>query len=246
MDLKLVTSVDLTDYDLAVRRLVTELGIEGPRAVQTAARQLFEELLRITAPKTQAQGRKAVARDISRAMWAIDPAKIHNAILRQAVEDGEFDVVMAFLNNLRKVGRGGLLSRYRLEHFNPSLHQSVRDRRGRVRRSRGIIVLERSKHSRYVKEIQGHVGATKYAWGVGAQRMGATIPGWILKHHAGLGVLEDNLANREDPSVAMTNKGPGIGGLETSMIQRAVHKREVAMNRDVDQVLAGRVSRYFN
>jgi hypothetical protein len=130
MDLQLTTSVDLNNYDLAVRRLVTELGIEGPRAVTTAARQLFQELLRVTAPRSQSQGRKAVARDISRSMWAIDPAKIHNAILRQAVQDGEFDVVTAFLNNLRKAGKGGALASYRLEHFNPQFHQSARDRRG--------------------------------------------------------------------------------------------------------------------
>lgn len=246
MDLQLVTNVDLSAYDLAVRRLVYDLGIEAPKAVQTAARQLFQELLKITSPKTQAQGRKAVARDISRAMWAIDPAKIHNAILRQAVQDQEFDVVMAFLNNLKKAGKGGALAHYRLEHFSPALHHSARDRRGRVRRSKGIIVLERSAHSKYVREIQGHVGSTKYAWGVGAQKMGASIPNWILAHHGGLAVFEDNRTVRDAPSVAMTNKGPGIGGLETSMIQRAVDNREKAMNRDVDQVLAGRVSRYFN
>jgi hypothetical protein len=107
-------------------------------------------------------------------------------------------------------------------------------------------VLERSAHSKYIREIQGHVGSTKYAWGVGAQKMGAAIPGWILKHHSALAVFEDNLNAHDNPSVAMTNKGPGIGSLETSIIQRAVNRREQAMNRDVDQVLAGRASRYFD
>lgn len=242
---QLTTSVDTSGYDLAVRRFVTELGIAGPEAVRTSGRQLFQELLRITAPNTQAQGRRAVARDISRAMWALDPAKIHNKVLRQAVQDNEFDVVMAFLNSLRNSGKGGQLANYRLEHFSPALHQSKRDRRGRVRRSQKIIVLERSEHLRYVKEIQGHVGSTKYAWGFGAQRLGASIPSWILRHHNSLGQFEDNLANHTNPSVAMTNKGPGIGNMEASLIQRAVNKRERAMTRDVDQILSGRANRHF-
>jgi hypothetical protein len=242
--LQLVTNVDLSGYDLAVRRMVTDLGIWGPEAVKIAGRQLFQELIKITAPKTQAQGRKAVARDISKAMWALDPKKIHNRILRQAVEDREYDVVAAFLASIRN--KGGLLSNYHLEHFSPHLHQSKRDKRGRVRRSQRVIVLERSEHSRYVREIQGHVGSAKYAWGKGASFLGATVPGWILNHHASLGELENGLHNVQNPSVAMTNKSPGVATVEASMIQRAVNRRELAMNRDVDQVLAGRASRYFD
>lgn len=244
MDLQFTTSIDMSGYDLAVRRLVTDLGLDGPTAVRTAGRQLFQELLKITAPKTQSQGRKAVARDISRAMWALDPAKIHNKVLRQAVQDGEFDVVRAFLLSIRN--KGGLLSTYRVEHFDPNLHQSKRDRRGRVQRSQRIIVLERSQHAKYVRQVQGHVGSTKYAWGVGAQKLGASIPGWILKHHTALADFEDQTNNPTNPSVAMTNKGPGIGNLETSLIQRAVNSRERAMTRDVEQILAGRASRYFD
>jgi hypothetical protein len=177
--LQLVTNVDLSGYDLAVRRMVTDLGIWGPEAVKIAGRQLFQELMRITAPKTQAQGRKAVARDISRAMWAIDPDKIHNKVLRQAVQDQEYDVVEAFLASIRN--KGGFLSNYRLEHFNPQLHQSRRDKRGRVRRSQRVIVLERPQHAKYVRDVQGHVGSVKYAWGKGASFLGASVPSWILE-----------------------------------------------------------------
>jgi hypothetical protein len=244
--LQLATSVDLSAYDLAVLRYVRDLHLDGPRVVRFTGRLLAEELIRVTPPKTLAQGRAAVARDIGYAMWAIDPAKIHNSILRLAVQDQEFEVVQAFMANLRKVGRGGELNRYRLEHFSRTLHQRARNRRGRVPRSRGIIVLERSEHSRYVKEIQGHVGSAKFIWGVGAQRMGATVPGWILGHSPGLGSVEDNLSNQDNPNLVMTNKAPGVDSISVSLIQRAVSIRERAMTRDVDRVLAGGASKYFD
>jgi hypothetical protein len=44
----------------------------------------------------------------------------------------------------------------------------------------------------------------------------------------------------------MTNKSPGVATIQASLIQKAVNRREAAMNRNVDQVLAGRASRYFD
>jgi hypothetical protein len=238
------TSVDFSAYDLAVLRYVQDLHLEAPKVVRISGRLLAHELIRITPPGTLAQGRQAVAGDISRAMWAIDPAKIHNKVLRQAVQDQEFDVVQAFLNSIRN--KGGLLSNYRLEHFSPQLHQSKRDRRGRVRRSQRVIVLERREHQRYVKTVQGHVGSAKYIWGMGEQLFGGSVPSWITRHHQGLGTIEDNLANQDDPNVVMTNRAAGVDLVSRSLIQRAVDRRESAMTRDVDRILAGGASRYFD
>lgn len=239
----LTVSVNTALFDRAVLRLHEDLGIELPKAVKTAARLLALDLLRLTPPKSQGQGRSAVKRDIGRAMLLLDPAKIHNAVFKQAVRDQEFDVVQAFLNNVRK--RGGTFSSSRLEPFSADLHQRARDRQGRVRRSQKVLVLERGAHTRYVHEVQGHVGSTKYAWGAAAQRLGASVPDWILRHAPAHGdFIEDD--NKENPSVTLINRGAGIDNLRSSQVQFALNRRARAMTRDVEQVLAGRASRYFD
>lgn len=238
-------NVDLTGLDRAILRYVEELGIEGAKVVKNTGRLLAAELLRLTPPKSYAQGRAAVERDINRAMWSLDPAKIHNKVLRTAVQDQEFDVVQAFLNALQRTGKSGAFAGYRLEHFSPELHRRARDRRGRVQRSQKIIVLERAEHKRYVKEIQGHVGSTKFGWGIGAQRLGVNVPSWVLGHNPALGSYEENLKGL-DPMLAMTNRGPGLDGVAQSIIRQAVSRREKAMARDVDRMLAGGASKYFD
>jgi hypothetical protein len=236
-------TVDMALFDRAVLGYVQDLGLSFPKAVRAAARQLDEELLFLTPPKSQAQGRAAVKRDIGRAMLLLDPNKIHSQVLATAVRDQEFDVVRAFLANCRN--KGGPFSTLRLEHFSPSLHQSARDRRGRVRKISGIAVLERSEYNNYVREIQGHVGATKSGFGVAAKQLGGSVPAWILNHSKGLGdlAIDDTPHN---PSVTTTNRGPGIANLPPGLVQRAVDRRTGAMTRDVEQVLSGRASRYFD
>lgn len=240
----LAFSLDTTVFDRAVLRYVEELGVELPKAVKGAARLLAEDLLRLTPPKSQGQGRKAVARDINNAATVLNAAKLRNKVFAQAVRDQEYDVVNAFLARLRQRGANGF-SAFHLEHFSPALHQRARNRRGRVPRSRGVLVLERLEHLRYVREIQGHVGSTKYAWGVGARRLGASVPGWILKHSSVHGEITEDY-NPKSPHVVLANRGPGIDNLGSSLVQRAVNRRAKAMTKDVDQILKGRASRLFN
>lgn len=237
--MELKTTVDLALFDRAALRYIEELGLACPSVVLRISKATNEELMRFTAPRTFAQGRAAVARDIGRAMWVLNPDKIHNRKLRQAVIDEEFDVVQAFMH-LREAFPG-----FKLEHFSPSLHQSKRDRRGRVRKSQKVIVLERRSYNSYVRQIQKHVGATKFGWAISGRRLGVAIPSWVLGHSESHGNFEEDL-NPKNPMVAMTNKGPGIDQLGVGFVQRIVDRRTAAMNRDVDQILAGRASRYFS
>lgn len=234
-------TVDTTGFDLAVRRYVTDLHLELRDVVRTSARQLAQQLMRYTPPKSQAQGRAAVKRDIGRAAWLLDPAKIQNKRLAQLVSDEDFDAVQAFMSHVKT----GILAGIRLKRFDPFLHSSVRDSRGRVRRSQHVAVLERRPLKAYIKMILGHVGSTKYLWGTVVARFGASVPQWILRHSSIHGEIEEDISPN-NPSLTMTNRGPGIGSLSTSQVQAAVNARTGAMTRDIDQILAGRASRYFN
>jgi hypothetical protein len=240
LDIQLEGKVDTSRFDRAVARYTEELKIELPRAVKTAARLLAVQLMRFTPPKSQAQGRAAVKRDIGNAMWLPDPAATTNKHLQRAILAEDFDVVQAFITNTR-----GAFKNYHLQHFNPSLHTSRRGRGGRVRGKPTVMVLERAEYKRYVREVQGHVGATKYAFGAAAQRLGeASIPAWILKHHASLGQIEEDY-NPNNPSVTITDKSPGAESISPSTIQDAINVRTRAMTADIERITAGGASRYF-
>lgn len=236
--------VDTALFDRATLRYAQDLGLSFPKAVRQSARLLNAELLRFTPPKTQAQGRKAVARDIGRAMWLLDPKKIHNSILAAAVRDGEHEVVEAFINALRRRGKAGALGTHQLKHFSPSLHQSARNNRGRVTSRKRIMVIEGPEYKRYVKEVQSHVGALKFGWAISGRQLGVSIPAWVLGHSERQGSFQE-VDSPTNPKVVMTNKAPGVENLGLGFIQRMIDRRTRAMTRDVEQILAGRTSRYF-
>lgn len=238
-------SVNMVGYDRATLRYVEELGFTFPQAVRQSSRLLAAELMKFTAPRSQAQGRAAVKRDIGRAMWLLDPDKIHNDVLATAVRDEEFDVVAAFIANLTKRHSDSTLMRFRLKHFSPDLHQSKRNSRGRVAKSQGVMVLERREYNRYVKATQKHVGSAKFGWAISGRELGVSIPAWIAGHSETQGDFHQDL-NPQNPRVVMTNKSPGNTSITPAFIQRMVNRRTDAMNRDVRQILDGRASRYFS
>ena len=237
--MNITTRVDMAQFDRAVLRLVEDLGLSFPNAVKQSARLLNAELLRFTAPRSRAQGRAAVARDIANAMWLLDPKKIHNETLRQAVLDEDIDAVQKFLTFAGKQFRT-----YQVRAFDRLLHQSKRDRRGRVQRSQRIIVLERPEYNRYVREIQGHVGALKFGWAISGRRLGVAIPAWVMGHSERQGDYDENL-NPKTPTIAMTNRAPGVQNIDRGFVQRMVDRRTRAMTRDVERILAGGANKYF-
>jgi hypothetical protein len=249
--IEMTVSVDMSAFNLAVRRYVTDLHLGFRTVVRISARHLAEQLMKYTPPKSQAQGRAAVKRDIGRAMWLLDPKKIQNKRLAQLVSDQNFDAVAAFMSHVKT----GILAGMRLKRFDPVLHSSVRDSRGRVRRSQRVAVLERRPLKAYIQTMLGHVGSTKYLWGMVMSHFGASVPMWILKHKTVHGEIEEDTksvmvgdmlsALPYYPSVTMTNRGPGIAALSVSQIQAAINTRTGAMTRDVDRILAGGASHFF-
>lgn len=235
---------DFNKLDLAMYRYNSELGIALPSIVRQTARLLNKDLVDLTPPKNQAQGRAAVARDVNRAITMLDPAKIHWPVLRQAILDGEFEVVQSFLRILR--AKGNFLGRFELVPFDTILHTGVRDRRGRVQRMKWKATIEVSKHKKYVRDVQNNVGYTRAYWKASALTLGNQLPSWITRHatKGALGVV-NNLSDEKHPSITMSNIGPGIEALSRHVIASAIRRRTIAMEKDVDRIVAGGASRYF-
>lgn len=233
--------IELSKLDLAILRFVSDLGISLPKVVRTAARQLNAEVIRLTPPKTHAQGRKRVTRDINKAIFGMNPAKIRSERFRQLVSQHDVDAIREILRN----SQNSWLANFELVHFSPSFHLSARDRRGQVKGRKNLFTADWHEHTRYVRMVQGRVGSTKGWWAPSAAALGNSVPAWISKHVVPGKAVENNLSDQKNPRIVMINAGKGVDGISKSALASAIRRRTVAMTRDVDQVLRGRASRYF-
>ena len=76
--------ITLNELAIAARRYVDELGLDAADVVRRTFRLVVRDVMSITAPNSYAQGRKATARDINRAIYLMDPNKVtHWPELRQ-------------------------------------------------------------------------------------------------------------------------------------------------------------------
>ena len=67
-------SVQTDAFNNAVTRYVTTLGKDSRQAIRYQSMLLAKRLVQFTPPKTRSQGRKAVKRDIERAVTPIRPS----------------------------------------------------------------------------------------------------------------------------------------------------------------------------
>lgn len=240
-NINLPTQVNTVPLEQAIQRYVHELGLEGPKIVKQVFRLIIRDVMSITAPKQNAQGRKAVQRDINKAVYMLDPSKVKRKTLRQAILDREYDIIRIILSRTK----AGRWKNVQVVPFNPSLHTSVRDRRGRVPRSKNIVTPDVREHKKYVRMIQGHVGYTRAGWAPAARMAGATVPGWVSRHQSPPGTAKDDTSNKVDPRMTAIHDGRTTSNLPRDQISKVIVKRAAAMRRDVDQILGGRASRYF-
>jgi hypothetical protein len=238
----LFIDLEMVNLERSIRRYVDELGIEMPKVVRQTFRLIMRDVISITSPKNNAQGRKAVARDINRAVFLLDPQKVNNKILKTAIQDREYDVVLLILKRLKSGNWSNLTA---VVPFQPSLHTGVRDRRGRVQRPRTIATPDVSEHRKYVRATQGHVGYSRAGWAPGARLAGITLPSWVSRHTSNNGSAIDRSNVSDRPTMTAIHSGKSSDNLPRAQITKIIEKRAKTMSRDVDQILQGRASRYF-
>lgn len=198
-------------FNDAVRRYVKELGVQLPKAMRTQARLLFARIIQRTYPKTRAQGRKAVARDIGRAVRLLSPSDFESPSIQRLIRKRDYAGLQAVFE------RSG--THLRVVPFHPALHQDARDRRGRVRKETGIVSLDREEVRAYIRRQQDHVGRAKGGWADAIQAAGGNPAQWIARW-ATVGRVEDRLT---DPVVSFI---------------RAVNLSEWAQSGDEDRIVA--------
>ena len=171
--------IEYQDYAQAFSEFVRERGTLLPKALRGEGRQLASRLVRFTPPKTLSQGRKAVARDVRRAVLPLRPGDFDSKRIRQLIRKRDYSALEAVFANFPESHQlhGVSVGEAKL----PGMHQEARDRRGRVRKFQGRATPDADKVRDYIKEVQGQcwprpIGLGGRARGAGRQTAGLGGP----------------------------------------------------------------------
>ncbi len=198
-------TVNARAFNDAVTRYVLTLGKDARGAVRQQSMLLGKKLVQFTPPNTRAQGRKAVARDIQRAVTPIRPGDFASPAIRKLIRKRDYAALEVVFSRLPKGGFAG----FQVLPFSPELHRSRRDARGRVTRSAKVATPDAAQVRGYIREVQARVGRAKGGWVPTVTRLGGSVPEWLLRH-AVTGSVEDR-TDSLNPSVKMKNRSEWAG-----------------------------------
>ncbi|MBX3744162.1 MAG: hypothetical protein KF833_02530 [Verrucomicrobiae bacterium] len=201
LDLK----VNAHGFNDAVTRYVLTLGKDARVAVRQQSMLLGRKLVQFTPPGTRAQGRKAVARDIRRAVTPIRPSDFEAPSIKKLIRKRDYAGLEVVFSRFKQ---GGFAS-FQVLPFSAELHRSRRDKRGRVTRSARVATPDAPQVRDYIREVQTHVGRAKGGWVPTVTRLGGNVPEWLLQH-AVTGTVEDRTGSM-NPSVKMKNRSEWAG-----------------------------------
>ena len=242
-------NVNVPEWDRAFVKWVSVANMSIRDAMRTQARLLFERIINwkggaiATPPKSVAQGKGAVQRDIYRAVFPLRAEGFNNPRTKKSVKRVLDEQNWVGLGEMVKRGVFGQnLKGAFVAAFNPMMHKSQRRSRGRVPRTSSksykYATMDVKELKDYIKKKQGNVGQGKGGWAAALVRLGGKPAAWIAKH-AKHGTFEDRLQVRGKPEFVGINRSAWAkGGDEDRIIAMAMQGRVIAMERDIERRLA--------
>jgi len=243
--------IDTTDLNLALRDYIRATGQDSTAVVKKQSRLFAQQAMKRTPPKSYAQGRRAVAKDLDR---IIDGAE--RGFMQRIIDwHGSADFVKQEFK--RKDGSNFLVEWGHVRFDGSDLeefHNANRDKRGRVLRAgdftrnigrwkanNKMIVPENVKR-RYVRKVQKRVGRLKAGWIRPITRAGGnkmSVPAWIRQHNEGArsnAVLQGS--GTAKVQMIMSNFASGASQLG-NVVKSALRIRLSAMVREVRLIQSG-------
>jgi hypothetical protein len=201
--------------------------------IRDEARLLGQMLIKLTPPKSQAQGRAAVARDIGYIADGISDEFFysiqnrygsHNVQTTHYTEGGGAHIFLDWGELTDDLSR---LKQY---------HRSQRTRRGRINRGsrvqvtperwtvKNALVVPKAIKERYIKYEQDFVGAARGGWAYGTLALGGKAPSWVSRHATSTFGGYEDATNSERPSFTFRNRSPWAdnGGEAQRITRQAV------------------------
>lgn len=223
--------IEYQEYAQAFSEFIRERGTLLPKALRGEGKQLASRLVRFTPPKTLSQGRKAVARDIERAVTPLKPGNFDSKRIRQLIRKRDHAGLEAVFANFpdRSLLHGVSVVDPRF----PAMHQEARDRRGRVRRFQRVVTPDGDKVRNYIRKVQGRVGRGRWGWAIALQALGGKPQAWVVRHaDRGLGRLEDR--SNVEGYIRMENRSEWAkAGDEDRIVANAVRSRTRSVRESI-------------
>ena len=235
--MRITADTNAREFRAALERYirVTRRGVPG--AIRQQGRLLMARVTSFTPPRTLSQGRKAVKRDIHRAVQPFGVRGVRSPRLRELLRARDYSGLNAFAENVPNLPK-------RWEPFSEGLHSGARGSRGRVHRPTGVATPDTDAVASYVKRKQGMVGQGRGGWVTALQRLGGKAPAFAARH-AGAGTFRDTLGDDlRGELVAENRSGWASSGDPDGVISRAMRSRAVSVIKAADKALerAGRSS----
>lgn len=218
------------EYANALREFMQFYSIEIPKALRRQGRLLAQELIKKTPPNTRAQGRRAVERDIKRAVRPLRPQDFASKEIRRLIRKRDYGALQAAFRYFR--GNSDLQN-VRVVPFDPKMHTEARDRRGRVKRFQRKATPDYEEVAAYIKQVQAHVGEARGGWAASLLALGRRPAGWIAEH-SNAGRFTDHADDLVRQYIQMTNESEWAGdGDEDRVIANSLRSRSIAMLNDL-------------
>ncbi len=213
---------DTEHFNDAVRQFVKRIGGELPVVLRTQSRLLFKFIIDRTPPKTRAEGRARVEREILRAVQPIKASKFKPPI-RALITGRKYEA-------LGKILAGRVLP------FTPDLHERVRVH-GRVRRQQGISSPDTLEIKAHIQHKQWNVGRAKGGWVAAYRAVGGKPSEWIGRW-ARMGSVVDHLNSSTAPSIVAENRSEWAShGDDERIVSGAINARARAIVADIEKRL---------
>jgi len=233
--------IEYQDYATALSDFIRERGTLLPKALRGEGRLLATRLVRFTPPKTLSQGRKAVARDIQRAVRPLRAADFTSQRIRKLIRKRDYAGLEAVFARFPKGSE--LHGVAVVEPKFPEMHEQARSSRGRVLKFQRRVTPDADKVREYIRTVQGHVGRGRSGWAVSLLALGGKPQAWVLRHaKRDTGLFEDRIDARG--YIRMENRSEWAeAGDEDRIVANAVRSRTRSVREAIAKAQARAVEK---
>lgn len=226
---------DVVRYRNDLNGFVYKLGADSTQLLKEEMRLLLRDIERLTPPKTLAQGRKAIAGDLSRVAAPLDSSKIRFGPLSRAVAKKDQEAIKSITENMKRgffKGRRFLATVGELK----DAHLAARNSRGRVRNDQRNMALV-GVWKKYTKEVQDRVAYTRAGWLAAAYGVGLQMSSWVTRH-AGYAKGSYKQPTPQTLSISGTNRSSKIPDYQR-VVEMAMRNRQYSLGKELKRLMDG-------
>jgi len=231
-----IFQINQARYRDGLNQFVNRLGADAQLLLKEEMRLILREVMRFTPPKTFAQGRAAVAKDLAKNAAPLDPSKVRWPRMSEVVKKRNLAAIQKIADNQKK---GFWASRKLLKSTSEIADQHKRNRtsRGRVSSDRRNMALL-SVWRKYTREVQSRVGWAKAGWSAAAAGVGLPIPGWVQRlAGAAAGSYIAPTPNRL--VIEARNRSVKIPNYQNDVVYAVVRSRAMSIEAELKRILGG-------